>query len=86
MQLEDNLLDEIAEILVVDSSDVADPAVCVGLLSFFAQREGKGAVYIWKDHFSVIVLLIFLKLHSAANMMGGKLIIISKSKLNLRID
>ena len=36
MQFEYNFLDKIAEIFVVDSSDVADPAVRIRLLSFLA--------------------------------------------------
>ena len=41
MQFEYNFLDEIAEILVVDSSDVADPTVRIRLLSVLAEGEGK---------------------------------------------
>ena len=60
MQLEDNLLDEIAQVLVIDSPDVADPAVRVGLLALLAEREGEGAVDIGEDDFFVIVVLVFL--------------------------
>ena len=55
-----NLLDEIAQVLVIDSPDVADPAVRVGLLALLAEREGEGAVDIGEDDFFVIVVLVFL--------------------------
>ena len=60
MQLEYNFLDEIAQILVIDSPDVADPAVRVWLLPLLAEREGEGAVDIGEDDFFVIVVLVFL--------------------------
>lgn len=60
MQLEYNFLDEIAQILVIDSPDVADPAVRVGLLALLAEREGEGAVDIGEDDLFVIVVLVFL--------------------------
>ena len=40
VKLEDNFFDEIAEILIVDSSHIADPAMGIGI-SFFSQRESQ---------------------------------------------
>ncbi len=59
MQYEINPLDEVAEILVIDTPHVADPLVSVfGLCLLVAHREGHGAVDDWEDDLCLCLHLI----------------------------
>ena len=61
MEFEDDLLEEVTEVFVVDSPDVADPAMGEGL-ALLAEREGEGTVDVGEHHFS---LGIRFQLHAA---------------------
>ena len=70
MQFEYYLFDEVAEILIVDSPDVANPSVSVGL-SFFAEGEGEGSVDVGENDllfFSVVVVGLALYVHDGSNI------------------
>jgi len=62
MQLEDHLLDKIGQIFIVDSPDIADPPVRVGL-PLLAEGKGEGAVDVGEDDLFIFVLTVFFLLH-----------------------
>jgi hypothetical protein len=63
VQLEDDLLDEIAEIFIVDPAHVADPSMCVPLAAFLSEGKGERAVYVGEDNFISFFLFNCFDVH-----------------------
>lgn len=70
VKLEDNFFDEIAEILIVDSSHIANPAMGIRI-SFFSQRESKWAIDIRKNDFLGMVYLLFFDIHCRESVLSN---------------
>lgn len=69
MQGEGDLLDEVAEILIVDASHVADPLMRVAV-SLLAHREGQRAVNVGK-HYLLSLRVLFLFLHHRPQLISN---------------
>lgn len=53
METELHLVDEVAEILIVDAADVADPLVRLVGFGLLAEGEGQGAIDVGEDHLAL---------------------------------
>lgn len=56
-----DFLKEIAKVFIVDSSDIADPFMCI-ILAFFTHGEGKRSVDVGEYNFLCWILVVFLSL------------------------
>lgn len=67
MEGEYDFLNEVAKVLVIVSSHIANPLVSVGI-SLLAHREGKGPVDVGEDHLLLVCFHLELlpHVHSAA--------------------
>lgn len=70
MKGEGDLLNEIAEIFIVDSSHVADPLVRVAV-SLLAHRKGQRTVYVGK-YYLLSLRDLFLLLHHRPQLISNK--------------